>query len=1118
MEAGGAGGGAPGPRSVLTDTRAEESVAVRVLGPVRVTAANGSIAEAPGTLGKRLVVALALGGASGRSAAGLIEDIWADEPPRNPRAALQMLVSRIRALARPDTVRSTALGYALPQSDLALVERAADLLTSRRPELEQLADALRLLDDEPAADLEPSELTEELRTRADRARNRLLRARATALLAAGDADEALADLDRLEADPVDAPLQLLRMRALAAAGRVSEAVGSFAAYRERLADRLGADPDAGLTALNAELLRTSARGSSSPDQGARGDRSARGARPLSAPAKEAQHQGAPTQLAQMIGLRAAPNALLGRDDEVRALVTAVPQSRLTTIGGAGGLGKTRLAHAVGAALADRFERIVFVELAGARSGDDVPLVLGDAMGARTVRAGRRLTDAPVADLPTRIREALAARRTLLILDNCEQVVDAVAALAADLLGAVVSLTVLTTSRVPLLVAGERMVALAPLDPATDAAALFRERAAAVRPDAVLDAAVVERVCTRLDGLPLAIELAAARLRSMTLVELDRRLGDRFGLLVGGDRTAPARHRTLFAVIDWSWQLLRERTRTALALLAIFPDGFTAESAGAVLGDDPTVVLDELVEQSLLTVREGTRSVRFRMLETVREFGLRALAQAGEEQRAAAALDAWAVAFAERTSAGISTSVQERDVRALADEEETLLAVLRADMHGREGVVLAVYALLGEWWLSRSEFPSVLATAPVAVAAARRRATTPLAQQTQLRALTLAAAVLQVANQPGSLRATALLRRAARGLDPADERFWPTYARLLLQVRLPRDAEGLIDAPTTSTDPAVASFALLIRALLRENLGRIADAQRDASRAGALAERLGLVWIGLTARAALAQLYSQAGDRERALRTARAVRDRLLELDTRADVRQLDWIIAVNELASGDLASAERRLQHLADLPSARPDDQDDVRVIALVALAEVAEARGRTDDADQWWRQALEAPIPPGAPWLVVARGSALAALAARPDARSDPAVAAGYRRLRSLLLAQPRVPTFMVDTPVFGTGLLGLAGVLLRSDGTRRSAGARLVRLAATAGARLDLPSIAAVPRLAGGVSVVPARPPSDSAPDFAPDLAPDSAAALATGPDAVAQAVRILSRPELRLPFPTG
>ncbi|WP_375399209.1 BTAD domain-containing putative transcriptional regulator [uncultured Amnibacterium sp.] len=1123
MEAGGAEGAVPAARPAdvrpAPDGRFADptsaAIAVRVLGAVRITAADGSTAEAPGTLGKRLVIALALAGGAGRSASGLIEDVWGDEPPRNPRAALQMLVSRLRAVARPDTVLSTAVGYTLPQSDLALVEHAANLLTSAAPpDLAQLADALRLLDGEPAADLEPSELTEELRTRTDRARNRLLRARATALLAADDPNGALADLDRLEADSVDAPLQLLRMRALAAAGRVSEAVGSFAAYRERLADRLGADPDAELTALNAELLRTSARVPGAPDRGARAEQT------LTAPAQETRNQSAPAQKAQTVGLRAAPNALLGRDEEVRALVTAIPQHRLTTIGGAGGLGKTRLAHAVGAALTDRFERIVFVELAGARSGDDVPLVLGDAVGARTVRAGRRLTDAPVADLPTRIREALAARRTLLILDNCEQVVDAVAALAADLLAAVPSLTVLTTSRVPLLVAGERMVALAPLHPVTDAAALFRERAAAVRPDAVLDTAVVERVCTRLDGLPLAIELAAARLRSMTLLELDRRLGDRFGVLVGGDRTAPARHRTLFAVIDWSWQLLRERTRTALALLAIFPDGFTADSAEVVLGDDPAAVLDELVEQSLLTLREGTLGARFRMLETVREFGLRALAQAGEEQRAAAALDAWATAFTERTAAGISTAVQESDVRALADEEETLLALLRADVHGREGVVLAVYALLGEWWLSRSEFPSVLATAPVAVAAARRRATTPLAQQTELRALTLAAVVLQVANQPGTLRATALLRRAVHGLDPADERFWPTYARLLLQVRLPRDAEELIDAPTASTDPAVASFALLVRALLRENLGRIADAQRDASRAGALAERLGLAWIGLTARAALAQLYSQSGDRERALRTATAVRDRLLDLDTRADVRQLDWIIAVNELARGDLASAERRLQHLADLPSARPDDQDDVLVIALVALAEIAEARGRTGDADQWWRQAMEVPIPPGAPWLVVARGSALAALAARPDARTDPAVVAGYRRLRSLLLALPRVPTFMVDTPVYGTGLLGLAGVLLRSDDARRSAGAELVRLAATTGARLDLPSIAAVAQLVGGASAVPTRSPagsqSDSPPGSPPGSPPDSATP-ATGPDAIAQAVRILSRPELRLPFPT-
>lgn len=1073
MDAGGAGG------STLTARSADPvptTVTVRVLGPVRLVAPDGGAVEAAGTLGKRLVVALALAGETGRSTAGLIEDVWADEPPRNPRAALQMLVSRIRAVAAPDAVRSTAVGYALPRSDLAIAEHAADALASGGPpDAVRIIEALGLLDGEPAADLEPSELSDDLRARADRARNLLTRARVTALLDAGDAEQAAAVLDRLDPATIDPALQLLRMRTLAAAGRTSDAIESFAAYRERLAGRLGADPDAELTALNAELLRT-------------GDAAAS---------------------VRTVGLRAAPNALLGRDDDLRNLLIAVPDGRLTTIGGAGGLGKTRLAHAVGAALTDRFERVVFVELAGARAADDVPLVLGDAVGARTVRAGRRLTDAPVTDLPTRIREALGARRTLLILDNCEQVVDAVAALTADLLAAVPSLTVLTTSRVPLLVAGERMVPLAPLDPATHAADLFRERAAAARPDAALDPDLVRQVCARLDGLPLAIELAAARLRSMTLVELDRRLGDRFDLLVGGDRTAPERHRTLFAVIDWSWQLLTARARTALALLAVFPDGFTTDSAGALLGEDPAAVLAELVEQSLLTLREDGPTARFRMLETVREFGLRALAESGQEQRAAAALDAWGAAFAVAAAPTLNTAVGTARGAVVAAEEETLLTLLRADPAGRGGVILPMFALLGEWWIYRGDIASLLATAPIGVAAARTPATTPQGREAELRALTIASAVLRLSGEPSGTRATALLRRAVRHLDPDADGFWPTYARLLLRFRTPLGAEQLLTAPAASPDPAIASFALIVRSLLLENAGRSEDALLDAARAGALADRHGLTWVAVTARTNTAQLHSQRGDRQLALSTGAVARAQLLQMDRRADVRQLDWTLAANEAAVGDLASAERRFRLLTELPGDVGGDEGEMRAVSLAGLAEVAEARGDAGAADRWWGQALATPMPLGMPWRVVVQGAALAAVAARPGDGPQPALTTQYRRLRTVLLALPRALGPIADAPVYGTGVLGVAAVLLRCDAEQRPAGVELAALAASLGGRRDLPSLGAVPALASEVtnelmSELPAGGIAGAA----------SATPPITGGAAVARVVQLLSRPTLSSP----
>src|SRR6185437_2993181 len=195
---------------------------------------------------------------------------------------------------------------------------------------------------------------------------------------------------------------------------------------------------------------------------------------------------------------------------------------------------------------------------------------------------------------------------------------------SDLLGAVASLTVLTTSRTPLAIAGEAVHPLAPLeadDGEGPAVRLFLERARAVRPGAALPLEAVTRICTHLDGLPLAIELAAARVRAMTPAQIEERLRDRFALLTNGDRSAPERHRTLEAVIAWSWDLLDDQARSALARLSVLPAGFSAMTAQGVLGQPVDDILDRLVSQSLLIVSDDAEGVRFRMLETVREYCL-----------------------------------------------------------------------------------------------------------------------------------------------------------------------------------------------------------------------------------------------------------------------------------------------------------------------------------------------------------------------------------------------------------------------------------------------------------------------------------------------------------------
>ena len=963
---------------------------VRVLGPARLPGPDGGLVEPPGALPKRLVVALALAGRDGRSASALVEDLWPDAPPRNARGALQMLVSRTRAVAADAVIVSTASGYRLAESDLAVAEAVA---AQRSPARADLDEALGLWRGEPAADVDDPALADDLAARAERARIRLLAARAARLLDEGEPAGALADLDAVGGRQ-DGPLVLLRMRALAAAGRPGAAVAVFAEHRERLADELGADPDPALVALNAALLREGPDG------------------------------------AELIGVRAAATPLLGRDDDVQRLARDVPAHRLTSIVGPGGLGKTRLAHEVASRLGDRFGRIVFVELAGAAEAADVALVVGAAVGARIPHA-RRLNDPLPPDLATRTREALAGRRTLLVLDNCEQVIDAAAALTADLLATVPSLAVLTTTRVPLLLPGERIHALQPLDPATDAALLFTERAAAARPGVLLDHDTVERICTHLDGLPLAIELAAARLRSMTLDELDRRLDDRFAVLVGGDRTAPARHRTLFAVIDWSWRLLTDEGRRALRMLAVFPDGFTADGATGLLGRDATGVLADLVDPPLLTFGERRRGTgRYRLLETVREFGLRALADAGETEQAAAALDAVVLAFCRRTAPGLAGGIDPGASTRIAVEEETLLAVLRTPPHGREAVVLAVFALLAEFWIYRGEFERIPDLLPIAIDAGPARPTSDAERDDSLRALTLAAGLGLLTRTPGAVRALALLRRVRGALPPDADGFWPIFSGSLFQQRTGEEAVAeLRDLAETSSDPLVATFTALMAGQLLENAGRLPEALAAATQAHRLAERHGLTWFRLVSAMSIAQLHSQRGHREEALRLSLAALEQIEALDVRADLAQLDWIIAVNQVALGRLSDAEHRFGRLAAAPDRSSRETLDNRSIGLSGLAEIAGARG--EPAQRTWDDALAAAEGASPPWRVIVRAAALAAASRHPDSSESEGTARSYRRLRGRVLGFARFPLTVVDVPVLSTGVLGLAAVLVAPDRT---------------------------------------------------------------------------------------
>jgi predicted ATPase/DNA-binding CsgD family transcriptional regulator len=391
---------------------------------------------------------------------------------------------------------------------------------------------------------------------------------------------------------------------------------------------------------------------------------------------------------------------------VSEVAELLDQNRLVTVTGPGGVGKTRLAGEVAKHVAGRFAD--GVQLAELAALDDPELV------APAVAAALGIPGLPARVPADALAQALAGRHLLLVLDNCEHVIDAAAALCAGLLGAD-AVWVLATSREPLRIAGEARYRLGPLtlpdpdDPAdasgSEAVALFADRARRTDAGFALDAetgSVVARLVTRLDGLPLAIELAAARVEALGVAQLLDRIDDRFGLLVTGDRLAAGRQRSLAATVEWSYQLLDDHERRVFRAVSVFPGSFTLEGAEAVAGADAGPAVLRLVDCSLVVpprVGPDGRS-RYLMLETLRSYGARLLAEAGESDEAAAALAGFALDVAEDAVAGAETGTWEvAGIRHLGAEESTTRHGLAWGIeHDADMLLRLAVALAWRWQL------------------------------------------------------------------------------------------------------------------------------------------------------------------------------------------------------------------------------------------------------------------------------------------------------------------------------------------------------------------------------------------------------------------------------------
>ncbi|MFC9754395.1 ATP-binding protein [Streptomyces sp. NPDC056921] len=754
-----------------------------ILGVTEARDENGSALPVSGTRLRALLAALALRAGRPVPVADLVDDVWAADPPHDAPAALQALVGRLRRVLGRDAITSAHGGYRLAagpdEVDLHVFERlsrqgaeeldAGDPVTAART----LRTALALWRGPALADLPERDHGHALRPEAHRLAALERRIEADLRCAAtGPADgteqcagpgaeqRALVPelMELTAAHPYDERFRAKLIRALRAEGRQADALVAYEDARHALADGLGADPGPELIALHRELL--------APPQVP----SATAARPVAMRRQRPPDESGPAVVHG--NLRPRLTSFVGREPELRSIRADLARSRLVTLTGPGGSGKTRLAEEAAAhggqpapagGASDRADQpgasdasdasnasdtdAWIAELASVDDPADVPGAVLSALGLREtalLRDNNRDGQPPRTDPADLLVEHLAhcsrIRPFLLILDNCEHVIEAAATLAETLLTHCPQLRILATSREPLGVPGESVRPVGPLPP-DPAHRLFAERARTVRPgfapdsDPGHDADAVAEICRRLDGQPLAIELAAARLRMLSPRQIADRLDDRFRLLTGGSRTVLPRQQTLRAVVDWSWDLLDEDERTALRQISVFAGGWDLRAAEAVVTPEvctPGVFTPEvsepgpipagtmpsgpvpaplstagligaLVDKSLVVAAPtASGEMRYRLLETIHEYATERAAEVPEIRAAAAnAHTAYFLALVERAEPRIRSGDQLLWIEHLETELDNIRAALHRTVVTCPSEAEAVRLVLGMgwfWWL------------------------------------------------------------------------------------------------------------------------------------------------------------------------------------------------------------------------------------------------------------------------------------------------------------------------------------------------------------------------------------------------------------------------------------
>jgi predicted ATPase/DNA-binding SARP family transcriptional activator len=861
-----------------------------MLGPLAVEAEDGTPVEVTGVRLRTLLILLALDPGHVVPASRLVDGVWGDDPPAEAANALQALVSRLRRTGLTVAGRPTGYELVLDPDDVDVhrfARLAADPATVR--------EALDLWRGPALADAATAAFAQAAIARLTELRLSAVGDRVEADLDAGAAG-LVPELESLVAEhPMRERFAGLLMRALCRAGRTADALAVYARTGAVLAEALGADPSAELTALHTEILR-----------GGLDERPVR----------------------RRTNLRSGLTSFVGRDDELATVTAMVGAARLVTLTGPGGSGKTRLATEAGRTLVDRQpDGVWFVELAPLTDGAELPQAVLGALGVRTQALVTSRTAKPEAEAPIdRLAAALSTRAAVVVLDNCEHLVEAAAAVADRLLGDCPRLRILATSREPLGITGETLWPVDPLElppVGVDAAAaltfpamrMLSDRARAVRPGFTVDettAATMAQVCRALDGMPLAIELAAARLRTMSLDQLATRLDDRFRLLTGGSRMALPRHQTLRAVVDWSWDLLDDGERTLLRRLAVFAGAATLEAVEEVCSgpglpaDRVLDLLTALVDKSLVLVAGD----RYRLLETIKAYGRERLAEAGESDRLRDAYIDWFSRLAATAEPHLRRAEQLEWLARLDADHDNLHAAVRAAIAaGATAAAIRLVATVGwYWWLHGHKVEGAdLAAEVVAMPGAVRDEDRALAlslaamlaidgMYDQQRAMVWFAEAVEIARASAGTHPLLRLVVALNDVMIADGR--PTDG-------LRRHLAHLLDH---DEDPWVLGVARVMRAHASLNAGQHHDEAEADFTAGLAAFRsVGERWGMSFSLCSLADLLSWRGDFATAVSYYEEATVLFAELVTNEDLARYRLRLVSLHLLLGDTDRAQTAL-------------------------------------------------------------------------------------------------------------------------------------------------------------------------------------------------------------------